>query len=471
MQTKVNILVVDDDDTFRKMVKSVLEEKDYHVEAVEKGSLAIEWAKEKTFDILLSDLKMEGMDGIAVLKEVKSISPDTEVIMITGQGSYETAMEATKLGAFDYIQKSAPIDEILLRVERALEKKKHVEELKRLKEEVSQKYEYCNIVSKDPKMKRVFDLIDEVAQTDVTVLVRGETGTGKELVAKAIHYNSARKDKPFVAVNCAALTETLLESELFGHEKGAFTGAFKQKIGRFELANTGTIFLDEVGDIPLATQVKLLRVLQEKKFERVGSSETVPTDVRIIGATNKNVEQLIKKGLFREDLYYRINVFPMYIPPLRERPSDIPILAEHFLKINCKKFNKKVRVISPEALRVILLHSWPGNVRELENVIERATLLEKGEELQVKDIQLLEAKPVEVVDSGSKNMEIGYKEYINEIVSEAERKYFVNILSKYMGNIRVVAKKSGVDRKTVYRKMKEYNIEIDNFRADMSKEE
>lgn len=461
---KEKILVVDDDENFRNLIRVPLTKEGFYVETIESGVRAAERIKETYYDLILTDLMMEGMSGLDLLKEIKKFSPDTIVLMITAHGSLQTAIEATKLGAYDYIEKPCSTAELLLKVQHGLERKRYESELKRLKDTVGEKYEFCNIISKNAQMRKIFDLIEQIAQTDITVLITGDTGTGKEMIAKSVHFNSVRKDKPFMIVNCAALTETLLESELFGHEKGAFTGAFKQKLGRFELADGGTVFLDEIGDIPLATQVKLLRVLQEREFERVGGTEVIKCDIRIIGATNKKLEKLIKEEKFREDLYYRVNVFPIYLPPLRDRKDDIPLLGAHFLKKYSKQQNKEIESISPEAMDILMNYDWPGNIRELENVMERATLLETGKVLQKVGLE----EQLKITSRGKEKYFIDttltYKEYMRNIIAEAERKYILAVLKHSKGNIRMTADKVGLDRKTVYRKIKEYGIKKEEYK-------
>lgn len=463
---KEKVLVVDDDENFRTLIRTPLTKEGYYVQTIESGDKAIEKIKETYFDLVLTDLVMGGFNGIDLLKEIKIISPETVVIMITAHASLQTAIEATKLGAYDYIEKPCSVEELLLKVHHGLERKRSDSELKRLKEEVGEKYEFCNIISKNSHMQEIFRVIEQISQTDITVLITGETGTGKELVARSIHFNSPRKDKPFMVVNCAALTETLLESELFGHEKGAFTGAFKQKLGRFELAEGGTVFLDEVGDIPMPTQVRLLRVLQEREFERVGGTEIIKCNIRVIGASNKQLEKLIDTGKFREDLFYRLNVFPIFLPPLRDRKDDIPLLAMHFLKKYTKEQNKQIDSISPDAINILVNYDWPGNIRELENVMERATLMEAENVLQKvgleKQIQSISSrKEGHIIDTA-----LNYKEYMKNITAEAERKYIVGLLKRCEGNIRMTAQKADLDRKTIYRKIKEYGIKRNEYRKE-----
>jgi DNA-binding NtrC family response regulator len=369
------ILLVDDDPTFQTITRSLLKDNNYEVEIADSAERAEEKLRQREFDLVLTDLVMAGKNGLAFLKFVKSWAPQTPVVMITGFASVNSAVEAMKAGAEDYLTKPCSSDELLLKIQRVLEKKKNYQELNRLRAELAEKHTFGNLIGKSANMQSIFKLIPRVAETDAAVLIQGETGTGKELVAKAIHYNSPRKDKPFISINCAALTESLLESELFGHERGAFTGAIKQKLGRFQLAHEGTLFLDEVADIPLSTQAKLLRVLQEKEFERVGGTETIKVDIRVISATNKNLPEAIRAGAFREDLFYRLNVMPIVLAPLRNRVEDIPLLAQHFIEKYAARFRKPVTGLTSPALEILMRYHWPGNVRELENVMERAVII------------------------------------------------------------------------------------------------
>ena len=391
MKRSEKILLVDDDKTFQKVTKAFLEDVGYRVEVKDSAESGEDKLREQEFDLVLTDLVMEGKGGLDFLQFIKSWSPGTPVLMITGFATINSAVDAMKAGAEDYLMKPCSSDELLLKIKRAIDKHKNQQELARLRQEVAENYTFENMIGKSPEMQSVFDLIVRVAETDATVLVQGETGTGKEMVAKAIHFNSLRKNKPFISVNCAALSETLIESELFGHDRGAFTGAIKQKLGRFELAHEGTLFLDEIGDIPLPTQAKLLRTLQEKEFERVGGTETIRTDIRVISATNKNLQELIDREEFREDLFYRLNVMPIKLAPLRKRQTDITLLAKDFVKKTNSRLKKQVEGISTAAMEMLLQYPWPGNVRELENVMERAVILCDGQSIKIN--HLLSLKP------------------------------------------------------------------------------
>ncbi len=369
------ILLVDDKNSMRKVLRQTLESDQKTILEAEDGEKALEIIKTKHVDVVMTDIKMPRLDGMTLLKMIKELDTEIVVIIMTAYGTIETAVEAMKLGAYDYITKPFSTEQVKLTVEKAIERQKLLYENKYLREKLNDQYNYKRIVGNSPAMQPVYELIEKVAPTDTAVLIRGESGTGKELVAHAIHFNSRRKEKPFIKVNCAVLAEGVLESELFGHEKGSFTGAAGKRIGRFELANGGSIFLDEIGDISLATQVKLLRVLQEKEFERVGGTESIRSDVRVIAATNKNLEEAIKKGQFREDLFFRLNVVPIHVPPLRERREDMERLAMHFLNRYSLEANKKIAKIDKKAIDLMARYNWPGNVRELENAIQRAVVL------------------------------------------------------------------------------------------------
>ncbi|MFQ5605650.1 MAG: sigma-54-dependent transcriptional regulator [bacterium] len=447
MKKKYKILVVDDDEVFQKVTKSFLEDVGFYVKVVESAESAEPELKDSEYDLILSDLVMPGKDGIDFLNFVKKWRPETPVVMITGFATINTAVEAMKAGAEDYLTKPCSSDELLFKINRAIEKKHDQAELSRLRAEVEKKYTFGNILGKSPEIQTIFKLVQQVAGTDASVLIQGETGTGKELVAKAIHYNSLRKDGPFISVNCAALSETLLESELFGHEHGAFTGAIKQKLGRFELANEGTLFLDEVGDIPIPTQAKLLRVIQEREFERVGGTETITTDIRIISATNKNMKQAIEDETFREDLLYRINVMPIMMPALREREDDIPLLANHFMAKFAKQTNKNVEGISESAMQMLLRYPWPGNVRELENVMERAVILCNKNIIDVNHLLYLRQE---------KEAELLTKTLQENMSEEQLTKLYARmVLHDQKGNKKETAKLLGINFRTLQSRLKD----------------
>ncbi|MEW6260048.1 MAG: sigma-54 dependent transcriptional regulator [Thermodesulfobacteriota bacterium] len=383
------ILIVDDEKNYTRILSAVLQEEGYETLTASSGREALDLLHSADVNLVITDMKMPGMDGIELLESIKVDHPDLPIIVMTAFGTIEKAVEAMQKGAFTYIQKPFDNDRLIVFVQKALEGYRVIQENRQLREEVQSKFRFGNLIGKSRRMQELFALIEKVAFSSATVLIEGESGTGKELVAKSIHYNSPRRNKPFIAVNCSALSESLLESELFGHEKGAFTGASTLKKGRFELADTGTLFLDEIGELSLNLQVKLLRVLQERTFERVGGSAPIPVDIRIIAATNRNLKTETHKGKFREDLFFRLNVIHLTLPPLRERTEDIRLLTEHFIA----KFSNErrpdtppVTSVDPEVERLFLRYAWPGNVRELENIIERAMILCPGERIRMEDL-------------------------------------------------------------------------------------
>jgi len=383
---KDKILVADDEKSMREFLDIMLKKEGYKVTLASNGEEVMKLIEKDIFDLALVDIRMPRQDGISALKRIKTVSPETIVIMMTAYASADTAIKAMKEGAYDYITKPFKIDEIKLIIQNALEKKHLQKENLLLKQVVRDRYHFGNIIGQSPKMLELYDLLEKVAPTKTNILIAGESGTGKELVAKAIHYNSPRKDKPFVTLNCGAIPESLIESELFGHMRGAFTDAITTKKGLFEVADEGTIFLDEISEIPLMMQVKLLRVLQDREFKRVGGTEDIQVDVRIISATNKDLEEAVREKQFREDLFYRLNVIQIRIPSLRERKEDIPLLTSHFLKRYSEELGKQISQISPEALRVLVQYDYPGNVRELQNIIERAMALETSQELTAQNL-------------------------------------------------------------------------------------
>src|SRR6187200_1777127 len=382
------ILVADDHDSLRRGIVRALTDAHHDVDEAANGNIAIEKLHEGAYDVVLSDLKMGGSDGMDVLRTAKTLHPSCAVILMTAFGSVNTAVEAMKIGAFDYVQKPFEIEEMEVKIAKALEHKRLKNELDYLRGARQETYDFEKIVGNSDALQRVLGVVKKVAKSNTTVLIHGETGTGKELIAGAIHHNSLRAARNFVKVNCAALQENLLESELFGHEKGAFTGADRQRIGRFEQADGGTLFLDEIGDMSPSTQAKILRVLQEHEFERLGGTRTLRVDVRVITATNRNLPQMVASGQFREDLYYRLNVVSIDMPPLRERKEDISQLANFFLRRFAGELKKKVDGLSPDALKLLMRYNWPGNIREFENAIERAVLLTEGPQLSNADLRL-----------------------------------------------------------------------------------
>ncbi|MBI5747397.1 MAG: sigma-54-dependent Fis family transcriptional regulator [Nitrospirae bacterium] len=383
---KDKILVVDDEQDTRDLLTEILKNGGYAVSAMSDGPSAIEEARKNPFNLAFVDLKMPGMDGIEVIKQMHKIDPDLMIILLTGYGTIDSAVRAMKAGAYDYITKPFQVDEILMTAGRALEHQRLQTENTILKKTLANRYKFENIIGASKSMDKMYEIIERVADSDSTVLIQGESGTGKELVARTIHFNSPRKDGPFIPINCGAIPEGLLESELFGHEKGAFTGAVATRLGRFELANSGTIFLDEVGEMPPALQVKLLRVLQSREFERVGGTKTIKVDIRILAATNQDLEEALKSGKFREDLYYRLNVVQIHIPPLRERKDDVPLLLDHFVAFFNERKKKNIQGFSSDAMKLLMDYRWPGNVREIENLIERLAILKGSGIIEIQDL-------------------------------------------------------------------------------------
>jgi two-component system, NtrC family, response regulator PilR len=398
---KARILVVDDEKSMRDLLSITLEKEGYDVLTAPGGELAIETLHRETVDAVITDLRMPKVDGLQVLRAAKEVSPDTAVIMITAVASTETAVEAMKLGAYDYITKPFKLDEVNLIVRNALERKRLRDENLYLRKQLETQHRFENIIGKSSRIAEVFDTIRKISDSPSTAMVTGESGTGKELVARAIHFNSFRRDKPFVSVNCGAIPEGLMESELFGHVRGAFTGAIANKVGLFSAAEGGTLFLDEITEIPALLQVKLLRAIQLREIRRVGDTKDIKTDVRLIAASNRDLEEAVQEGILREDLFYRLNVIPIQLPPLRERREDIPLLVAHFLQKFSKELGKDVRGVTPEAMTVLERYRWPGNIRELENVLERAIVLGAGDMLNVEALpeSVRRERPVKGLDS------------------------------------------------------------------------
>ena len=446
------ILVVDDDESHRMMLRAHLEEDGFEVVEASDGHEAVQKVENRFFDLVLIDIRMPKMDGREALRQIKHFNPSIPVIMMTAYGSIDSAVETLKSGAEDYLTKPLDMDELLIKVHRSLRFRQLEEENLLHRERLGTRFDFSSIIGKSPRMKELFEMLSMVAPTDATILLLGESGTGKEIVANAIHQNSQRMEMPYVKVSCAALPETLLESELFGHEKGAFTGAMSKKKGRFELADNGTIFLDEIGEMSLLTQTKILRVLQEMEFESVGGTKTIQVDVRIITATNKDLDEEVRKGRFREDLYYRLNVVPITIPPLRERKEDIPILVEHFFRIYREKNRRTITGFEPRVMDAFIRYPWPGNVRELENIVERTVIMCRGDMISIHDL------PPTVMAS---QQEEGESEFISRpTLKDVEREAIVRTLRHTGGNRTKTAIILGITRKTLHNKIKEYGIKI-----------
>jgi DNA-binding NtrC family response regulator len=451
---KARILIAEDEKPQRELLEGFLKKEGFEVEAVSNGREALVTLKDRMFDIAVLDYKMPELDGFHTLKEIRRLYPDLPVVMMTAYGTVETAVASMKEGALDYLTKPIDLEELLLKFRNVLERSTLIQENKALREKLQEQLPFHHIVYGSPEMEEVMSLVARVAQSQATVLIRGESGTGKELIANAIHYASPRSSKPIVKVNCSAIPETLLESELFGHEKGAFTGAIQRRVGRFEEAEGGTIFLDEIGDLSLAIQVKLLRILQEKEFQRVGSNLTLKVDVRVITATHRNLEEAIKKDLFREDLYYRLNVISIQLPPLRERRGDIPLLIDYFLKKYSEANQKAVSDISKEARGLLLRYPYPGNVRELENLIERAVVLCRDELITSQDLpfHLKEEKSEGSLQSLAK------EKRLPEILEEVERDRIIKALHQHHGVQTKAADSLGLSERMLRYKMKKYAI-------------
>ena len=454
------ILVVDDEPIVCESCKRILGEEGYEVDIALSGQEAFEKMKRDTYDVVLTDLKMPGIDGMEVLRTLRKDYPETMVIMITGFSTVETAVEAMKLGAFDYIPKPFTPDEVSIVVKKAIERKSLLLENIYLRSELQEKYGFHNIVGKSKKMQEVYRTIVKVAPTDRTVMIYGQTGTGKELVARAIHYNSPRKDKPFVPVDCAVLSENLLESELFGHIRGSFTGAVTTKPGLFEVAEGGTVFLDEIGNISLSIQAKLLRVLQEREFTPVGGTTPKKVDIRIIAATNKDLEKMIKEETFREDLYYRLNIVPITLPGLKERQEDIPMLAMHFLNKYAEEMGKSIKGFTPAAMEKLVRYAWPGNVRELENIIERTIVMSEGEMVQPEHLPLPSEKAdaeIEVPETSEELKEIK-KQLREKAVEDVEKAFILRALERNHWNVTRAAEEVGMLRPNFQAMMRKYGL-------------
>ena len=452
-EKNATILVVDDDEGHRKTLYTVIKSWGYNVKTAEDGSEAVDMVRKGPYGVIVMDVRMAEMDGIQALKLIKEYNPAIPVLIMTAYSSVESAIEAMKTGAYDYLTKPLDFEALRLTIERAREYAGLKEENRELKQALGSQAGLRNLVGKSPAMKELTDLVTMIAPTDATVLITGESGTGKELIARSIHDGSARKDGPMVVLNCAALTETLLESELFGHEKGAYTGADKQRDGRFVQAHNGTLFLDEIGEMPLTMQAKLLRAIQEKEIQRVGSDKTVKVDVRIIAATNRDLEQEVADGKFREDLFYRLNVVTLRIPPLRERDGDIHLLAQHFLEKFAERNRKQVKGITPQAMDMLLKHSWPGNVREMENAMERAVIILTGEFITEKELPLGICGP----QCDDTPMEQEESEPILQSLEEVEKKTILATLKAVDGNKSEAARRLGITRKTLHSKLAKYD--------------
>ena len=463
------ILIVDDEEILIRSCKRILSDPSYVVDTLMDGWEAMRRVEEVKYDIVILDIMMPKVDGLEVLQHIKERHPDVDVIMMTGLSQVQTAVKAMKLGAFDYLSKPFDPEELQRVVDRALERRRLLQENQDVSGEVSSKYHFENIVGSSAAMQAVFGLIAKAAPTNSTVLITGESGTGKEVIARAIHYNSLRKDQPFVIVDCNTLSENLLESELFGHTKGSFTGAVANKRGMFDVANNGTLFLDEFGNIPLTTQAKLLRVIQEREFRPVGSTVSQKTNVRLVTATNKDLKAMVAEGTFREDLYYRINVFPIHAPPLRERREDIPALAFHFLKLFCNELERPVSEISQAAMSMLVGYDWPGNVRELQSTIQRAVIL-------ASDNVIHQAHLVNIIDNfprtdlevprNSEDLKRIKKQVREKSVEDVEKLFIQETLKRNAFNVTKSAEETGMQRSNFQALMKKYSIRVRDTEYD-----
>jgi DNA-binding NtrC family response regulator len=444
MMSRVNILVVDDEEIVRESLAGWLEDDGYFVETADSGDAALKILQKHEWNLAMVDLKMPGMDGICLMEEIRKVRPETTVLIMTAYATVDTAVKAMKEGAYDYVVKPFNPEDLSLSIRKIIEHQELVKENLYLRKELKKQYRMHDLISKSHRMQEIFELVRTVARSSSTVLVRGESGTGKELLSRAIHMESPRSEAPFISLSCAALTETLLESELFGYEKGAFTGADSTRIGKFELAGDGTLFLDEIGDISPKLQMDLLRVLEQREFTRIGGQALIPVRSRIIAATNLDLQKAITEGRFREDLYYRLNVISIHLPPLRERKEDIPLLVEHFITTFNVEMGKAMTGVSETALRLLMGHEWPGNARELRNVIERAMVVAKGKVILDTDI---------LVPERALNGAVPRKS-----LDEVEREHIRRILIENRWNIKQSAQVLGIDRVTLYNKIRKYEL-------------
>jgi two-component system response regulator AtoC len=461
--TRTRVLVVDDKENMLKLFEKILVD-GYELTTAGDGSRALALVAGESFDVVVTDIRMPGAGGFEVLRAVKARSPSTEVVMMTGYGTIADAVQAMKMGAYDYLEKPFDPDAAALVVSRSAERKRLKDEAAALHRELEGTYAFHNIVGKSPKMLEVYRLLEQAAGLDITVLLGGETGTGKELAARAIHYHSARKARRFVPVNCGALPPDLVESELFGHAKGSFTGAVGAKAGLFEEAEGGTIFLDEVGELPLPTQVKLNRALQEKEIRRVGSNDPIKVDVRVIAATHRDLRAEAAAGRFREDLFYRLHVFPVRLPALRERVEDVPLLAAHFLEKHAHAFRREISEFDPDALKVLTSYSWPGNVRELENAVERAVAVAKGQRISAEDLPPELSAPAGAAPPGSVFTSLPFRDAVDQVRERFSREYLVALMREFKGNVSKAAERARMERETLHRLLKKHGVRGHNFR-------
>jgi len=454
-------LIVDDDESMRFFLNEAMKKRGYEAVAVADAESAVEAVQKSKFDLILLDIRLPGMSGIEAIPLIQEHDPNAVIIMMTAYGSKQLALDAMRAGAYDFFTKPFKMEEMSVVISRALEKRQFQRDIKKLEDKLRRQYSFENIVGTSGAMQQVYELIQKVVQTDVTVLVCGESGTGKELIAQAVHYHSARKEKPFVKLNCVAIPEGLLESELFGHEKGSFTGAVQRKSGKFELANTGTIFLDEIGDMSLATQAKILRVLQEKEFELVGGTETIQIDVRVIAATNKDLAKAVEEGRFREDLYFRLNVFSIVVPPLRDRREDIPQLVDHFLRQANEQMGRQVRGVVKDTLDLLQMYHWPGNVRELENSIHRAVVMTDDQLITPKSLPLY----LQSIAEKPKYSLPDNVESLDNTLADVEKQIIVDTLHTTGGVQSKAARLLGISERSLWHRVKKLHIDVSRIKA------
>lgn len=457
------VLIVEDEEGARNKLQALLQDPEMRVDVTKDGDQALQKLLENNYSILITDLRMPRLDGMQLLKEVQRRGLPVTVIVTTGYGSIDEAVQAIRMGAYDFLTKPIDIDNLRLVLQRALRDRALQDEVAMLRAQLQSRFQFHNVLSKNPRMHAAFELIANVAHTTTTVLIEGETGTGKEQVARAIHQASVGRTGPMVAVNCAALPENLLESELFGHEKGSFTSAISTRKGRFELADGGTIFLDEVGDVPAAMQAKLLRVLQERQIERVGGQQSIEVDVRVIAATNRSLQRLVKEGKFREDLFYRLNVVKIDLPPLRERPEDIPLLAQHFAEKYAAP-GKQPKQISPPAMEALLNYRWPGNIRELENAIERSVVTSRESIIQPENLPPELLLPPTPKTPFSIDLDKPLPDLLRDVTAKVEQQYIKKALKKARGNVGRCARICGLSRRSISAKIAEYKLEKSSFK-------
>lgn len=449
------ILAIEDDAEMRFFLREALRKRGYEVELAESAEQGLERLGRSSYDLVLIDLKLPGMDGIEAIERIKALDSHAVIILMTAFSSRQTALEAIRRGAYDYFVKPLKLDEMEVVIKRALEKQRLMREVEELRRQLGDRYDLGRLIGKSRAMREVFELLRKVTEMDSTVLITGESGTGKELIAEALHYNSRRRSKPLVKLNCAAIPDDLLESELFGYEKGAFTGAVARKPGKFETAHGGTILLDEIADMPLNTQAKILRVIQEREFERLGSNEKVRVDVRIIASTNRDLAEAVREGKFREDLYFRLNVVPINIPPLRKRKEDIPLLVDYFLEEMRARLSRKISGVSREAMQALVAYDWPGNVRELRNYIERASILAEGETIE------LEHLPPQLVRSAGADEKGGT---LDAMLDRVEREAIIEALERAGGVQALAAKLLGITERSMWHRVKKHGIDVEKFK-------